>query len=168
MNLYAYAGNNPISYDDPFGLCPPADPSRTDDCQVILNGATISNPELMDKLHQFATNVVGHNVELNGPCSGDRTPACNKDVNGASNSPHLTREAADIHVNGMSDLQVAHAAANSKLFNGVEYAAGSKVTGHGRHTHVDIRKRKRPVTTWTERSDGVSVPGLPPLPKTEN
>ena len=22
MNLYAYAGNDPVSYDDPFGLCP--------------------------------------------------------------------------------------------------------------------------------------------------
>ncbi|MBK6781269.1 MAG: hypothetical protein IPG75_17300 [Gemmatimonadetes bacterium] len=23
VNLYSYAGNNPIAFSDPFGLCPP-------------------------------------------------------------------------------------------------------------------------------------------------
>lgn len=31
VNLYAYAGNNPASYSDPFGLCPPDD-KNTADC----------------------------------------------------------------------------------------------------------------------------------------
>jgi hypothetical protein len=34
VNLYAYAGNNPASYSDPFGLCPPKD-GNLEDCQAV-------------------------------------------------------------------------------------------------------------------------------------
>jgi hypothetical protein len=30
VNLYAYAGNNPVMFTDPFGLCPPADENYSD------------------------------------------------------------------------------------------------------------------------------------------
>ena len=30
MNLYSYAGSNPIAFSDPFGLCPPADDDFSD------------------------------------------------------------------------------------------------------------------------------------------
>jgi RHS repeat-associated protein len=36
-NLYGYAGGDPVSYSDPFGLCPPADTNR-DDCQNDRRG----------------------------------------------------------------------------------------------------------------------------------
>lgn len=36
MNLYAYAGNNPVTFSDPFGLCPPELTGRP--CGNILGG----------------------------------------------------------------------------------------------------------------------------------
>lgn len=32
VNLYQFNHNNPVAFIDPFGLCPPEDPTRTDDC----------------------------------------------------------------------------------------------------------------------------------------
>ncbi|MEX2180713.1 MAG: RHS repeat-associated core domain-containing protein [Gemmatimonadaceae bacterium] len=154
INQYGYAGGDPINFSDPFGLCPPRD-NNTADCTVILNGATLSNPRMRERLEQFAQHV-GRDVVLNGQNSGDRTAASNRSVEGALESPHLSGEGADIHVVGMDNLELAHKANESGLFNGVGYYEGS--AKHGPHTHVDIKNRK---ATWNENAAGETTPGLP-------
>jgi len=42
VNLYAYAGNNPVDFSDPFGLCPPYD---NDPCNMSTGDPNIDNPE---------------------------------------------------------------------------------------------------------------------------
>jgi RHS repeat-associated protein len=37
LNLYGYAGGDPVNFSDPFGLCPPED-NTTDDCQTDEDG----------------------------------------------------------------------------------------------------------------------------------
>ena len=116
----------------------------------------------MSALTRFARDVVGQHVDLNGPRSGDRDAAANDAVIGATTSPHLTNQGADIQVAGMSNLQVADAAANSGLFTGVGYYEGGKKWGP--HAHVDIKGRGRALTTWTVDKNDNARPGLPPLP----
>ena len=63
----------------------------------------------------------------------------------------------------MGNLELAHKAADSKLFSGVELSLG--ITGRkkqGSHVHIDEAKRRY---IWTEGHDGKFTPGLPPLPK---
>src|SRR6266545_5316011 len=38
VNLYSYAGNNPVSFGDPFGLCPPDNPDDFSDCEPGSSG----------------------------------------------------------------------------------------------------------------------------------
>jgi hypothetical protein len=37
MNLYGFAGGDPVNYSDPFGLCPPKD-ENTSDCEAGTSG----------------------------------------------------------------------------------------------------------------------------------
>ena len=42
LNLYGYAGGDPINFSDPFGLCPPEDEDDGPHCAVVSLGATVS------------------------------------------------------------------------------------------------------------------------------
>lgn len=129
-----------------------------------MNGATAPNERTMTRLLQFA-DYLSRDISFNGDSSGFRTAAMNQGVLGANASPHLTGEGADIHVEGMSNLELAHAAKESGLFTGVGYYENSKpVGGYGAHTHVDTKARSR-MATWTVDSKKVQTVGLPPKPE---
>jgi len=42
VNLYAYAGNSPVNFSDPFGLCPPEHPETTADCPKGVTAVQVS------------------------------------------------------------------------------------------------------------------------------
>jgi hypothetical protein len=165
LNLYGYAGGDPINFSDPFGLdCLGPDGQRRP-CLVILNGATAPNSSLMRSLLTFADQLE-RDITFNGPRSGTRSSSQNAGVNGATQSPHLAGEGADIHVAGMSNLELAHKAAESGLFTGVGHYEDSKhlgAKGFGPHAHVDNKNRRtNGVVTWQVDENAVKRSGLPP------
>ncbi len=125
-----------------------------------LNGASISDPKFLARLQHFAQHTVGRNIELNGHVSGDRTQEEQKALyNGnATDSEHLRSRGADIHVDGMSDEEVAQYAVESGLFRGVELSVGLSQQNRGAHVHVDYGNQQR---FWTEFSDGSTMTGVP-------
>jgi hypothetical protein len=131
-----------------------------------MNGATAPNERTMTRLLQFA-DYLSRDISFNGDSSGLRTAAMNQGVQGATASPHLSGEGADIHVAGMSNLELAHAAKASGLFSGIGYYENSKaVGGFGAHTHVDTKSRATSgVTTWTIDSKKNKTAGLPAKPE---
>jgi hypothetical protein len=76
VNLYQYAGNNPASYTDPFGLCPPklipsartttkADAVAASEVWAARSRATFSWVSLQEQsLSPIATRTIGRSLSM--------------------------------------------------------------------------------------------------------
>jgi hypothetical protein len=110
---------------------------------VNMNGHTISSVELKQNLVGFSINMK-HSGITNGYAtiqvsSGDRSPARNKNAGGSDGSYHTKGTAADIWVKGMSNEQLALAAASYGQFGGVIFYPNMGDTqGFGTHQKTQV------------------------------
>ncbi|MFZ7134381.1 MAG: RHS repeat-associated core domain-containing protein, partial [Eubacteriales bacterium] len=90
---------------------------------VNMNGYDISSDKLRQNLVGFSINMKSSGVTEEYSTiqvlSGDRSKERNKNAGGSSGSEHTKGTAADISVNGMSNEDLAYAAANYGQFGGV-------------------------------------------------
>lgn len=124
VNLYAYAGNNPVAYSDPFGLCPPypcADPQQ----ELIMRVGGLLRPvqrplELAGTLAMAPLMISGEGALVTLGLAGRATQATATFYRGVS-----AAEAADIVANGNSLRAGATAAGNAGKYvtNTVEAAS---------------------------------------------
>lgn len=49
MNLYGFAGGDPVNYDDPLGLCPPGD----DDCEKTAKDVQTTTERVQRRVRQW-------------------------------------------------------------------------------------------------------------------
>ncbi|SNZ01919.1 DUF6443 domain-containing protein [Flagellimonas pacifica] len=92
---------------------------------VNTNGKTISSEETNNDLVGLAiytrNNVEGAEDAVVNVTSGDRSTKKNKSVGGSSGSRHISGDAADITISGLSNEDAAMASADSGLFSTVIY-----------------------------------------------
>jgi RHS repeat-associated protein len=155
LNYYGYTHNDPLGGVDPFGL------------RVIYGRYSVASEELRGRLELFS-HQMDRDIIITG---GDRDPRTNREAGGAPGSSHLTGNAADFHIEGMSDLQAAQRAAESGLFNGIGYYPPT--SPRGGHVHVDLREDGRSPRwrhgrdnegTWRYRRWYDRTRPLPPAP----
>ncbi|OGJ13621.1 hypothetical protein A2554_03750 [Candidatus Nomurabacteria bacterium RIFOXYD2_FULL_35_12] len=166
QNSYSYARNNPIVNRDPTGnlniseaknvinsflsrLFNPqksntstsTQPTQNNNNQNTKNGSVdygqynVTSPELRNRLDRFA-NDTNQNIIVT---SGDRSIEGNKSIGGATASRHISGDAADIKVKGVSNEQLSYMANKSELFNTtIYYPATNLPKALAPHAHVDI------------------------------
>lgn len=137
FNSYDYAYNNPYKFTDPDGRCPIAKDGIP--CQAIfLPGKKPSNEHLVSGLHAIA-------AELDRPLivySGNRSQDQNKEAKGAKKSAHLTGDAADVTIQGMSKREIAKAIFFSEARERFNLREVYHLPGNGQlpeHTHLDTK-----------------------------
>jgi hypothetical protein len=72
INLYAYAGNDPVTYSDPFGLCPL--PWECEDTKKIIEGKKPSDLEESLETPLLDPVAVGTGAVVRAPASGAASP----------------------------------------------------------------------------------------------
>jgi len=77
LNLYGYAGGDPVNFSDPFGLCPQDNPPTP--CKVYSIGADLSKVQAgtMTTLQQIA-DASGHDLGVGFATEGHHEDPCHK------------------------------------------------------------------------------------------
>jgi peptidoglycan LD-endopeptidase CwlK len=120
VNLYSYAGNNPVSFSDPYGLCPPCgmlDPAGALFSFKLTTGDATNNAKVaqLDPRMRAQANLTLNASAMNGtPLRVTETYRSNETQNRyyaqgrttpgriitnarGGESPHNTREAMDVY-----------------------------------------------------------------------
>ena len=96
----------------------------------------ISSGQLTKNLNTLSSSI-GKTINIK---SGNRTPLRNLTVGGVNGSRHTFGDAADISVDGMSNLDLAIKSNDSGLFNTTIYYPEINLPGAlAPHVHVDMR-----------------------------
>jgi hypothetical protein len=97
MNLYGFAGGDPVNFSDPFGLCPPED---NDPCNMKTGDPNLDTPStrnVMESSYKSAgLDAGGYRLEDGGVCYLDGN------CTGGTNA---TREHIDIYIDGKRRVQ---------------------------------------------------------------
>lgn len=148
LNLYGYVLNNPVTNRDRDGhvcifgfggtcaskapvpkLSLPKPPAL-----VNYNGHEVSDPKVRDALSNISRFFASSTVNVT---SGDRE---SRPKGSPPRSEHLFHDAADFHVQGMSDHEAKESlkAAHSPVFNGFDVIQHGPYTAtEGPHVHLD-------------------------------
>ena len=109
VNLYAYAGNDPIAYTDPFGLCPPKDDQP---CNLQTGDQNLDIPATRQPLEDAFNNAPadkdypGYKDEVAGYC--DSHGRCTEHDGGLKDSNPDLRVVTDdyeYHTHENTDMQ---------------------------------------------------------------
>ena len=136
-----------------LGQAPPP-PKPPVDWAVNYNGHQVGDPRVREALGKISEQLYSR-VNVTG---GKRDAQTNQTVHGAPHSYHLTDQAADFHVQGMTDDQVDQALKDP---NSPLATLGMNVIQHGPHTitsgaHVHIDSRNQPGTQTTFQHEGMT------------